>query len=131
MIKLYTDAATRGNPGPSSAGVLIVSSDGQQQLSFKLPPSSNHRAEFHAAIKGFETLLTYYATSETIFFHSDSKIVITSLEKNYSKSYAQELAALVSLQKRYRLVINRWIPEKQNKGAHNLAAQGLRQFYPL
>nr|WP_235809293.1 ribonuclease HI family protein [Liquorilactobacillus aquaticus] len=128
-IKLYTDAATRGNPGPSSAGVLIVTEVGQQQLFYKLPPTSNHHAEFLAAIKGFEAIINLYGTTETILFHSDSKIVISSIEKNYSKSYPEALATLVSLQEQCELVINRWISEKNNKGAHALALQGLHKFY--
>ena len=129
-IKLYTDAATRGNPGPSAAGVLIVTAAGQQQLFYKLPPTSNHRAEFLAAIKGFEAVIKFYGNTETIFFHCDSKIVISSIEKKYSKSYSEELAALAALQEKCELVISRWISEKNNKGAHYLALQGLHKFYP-
>ncbi|KRN06208.1 hypothetical protein FD15_GL001404 [Liquorilactobacillus sucicola DSM 21376 = JCM 15457] len=129
-IKLYTDAATKGNPGPSAAGVLIVAESGQQQLYYKLPLASNHRAEFLAAIKGFEAVIKYYDTTETILFHSDSKIVISSIEKNYSKSYPDELALLADLQNQCTLVVNRWIPEKSNKGAHSLAIQGLHHFFP-
>lgn len=32
MIKLYTDAATKGNPGPTGLGMLIVKDGHQQQL---------------------------------------------------------------------------------------------------
>lgn len=32
MIKLYTDAATKGNPGPTGLGMLVVKDGQQQQL---------------------------------------------------------------------------------------------------
>ncbi|KRL04613.1 ribonuclease HI family protein [Liquorilactobacillus oeni] len=128
MIKLYTDAATKGNPGPSSAGVLIISQGKQQQFSFALSPSSNHEAEFNAAIMGWKKVAELFGTKETILFFSDSKIVMDSIAKKYSKSYPHLLKKLLKLQKNYSLVINRWIPEKENHGAHTLALQKLHQL---
>lgn len=37
MIKLYTDAATKGNPGPTGLGMLVVKDGQQQQLKAFLP----------------------------------------------------------------------------------------------
>lgn len=59
MIKLYTDAATLGNPGPSAAGILIVTAKQQYQFSIPLPPVDNHVAEFMAVQLGLEK--NYYA----------------------------------------------------------------------
>lgn len=53
MIKLYTDAATKGNPGPTGLGMLVVKDGQQQQLKAFLPRASNHQGEFAAAIEGF------------------------------------------------------------------------------
>ncbi|KRL99977.1 ribonuclease HI family protein [Liquorilactobacillus satsumensis] len=128
LLKLYTDAATKGNPGPSSAGILIVAAQKQYQFSQQLPPSSNHEAEFNAAIAGWKKLAEFAQPAETILFFSDSRIVMDSLAKKYSKSYPQQLQQLLTLQETFPLVINRWIPEKENKGAHTLATQGLHKL---
>ena len=85
MIKLYTDAASKNNL--SSAGILLVHDKKQIQLSQPLSASDNHQAEFQAAIAGFKQALSQFANEETVFFYSDSQLVIDSLNKNYSKHY--------------------------------------------
>ena len=52
--------------------------------------------------------------------------MIDSLDKRYSKSFAPELAKLLTLHEKFPLVIDQWIPDKQNTGAHNLALQALK-----
>lgn len=126
MLKLYTDAASKNNL--SAAGILLVHNQQQTQLSFPLPDSDNHQAEFLAAIKGFELALKYCQPEETIFFYSDSQLVIDSLNKNYSKHYPKLLNQLLTLIDSLHLVVWQWVPEKENKGAHQLALQGLHKL---
>ena len=42
MIKIYTDAATKGNPGPTGLGILIIDQHHQQQLSQTIDQATNH-----------------------------------------------------------------------------------------
>lgn len=126
MIKLYTDAATKGNPGISTAGILIIKNGKQYQYAINLPNSTNHTAEFLAAITGFQYVDNLFSNTETLMFFCDSKIVIESIDKNYSKNFQKMLSELINLQKKFPLVISKWIPEKENKGAHFLATQKLR-----
>jgi len=37
MLKVYLDASTKGNPGPSGGGLLIVGEDLHEQHAFVLP----------------------------------------------------------------------------------------------
>lgn len=46
MLKVYLDASTKGNPGPSGGGIVIVGTDLHEQIAFPLPDSTNHQAEF-------------------------------------------------------------------------------------
>ena len=46
MIKVYMDASTKGNPGLSGGGILIVHENRQEQLKVPLSEGSNHQAEF-------------------------------------------------------------------------------------
>lgn len=124
MVKLYTDAAT--NKTHSAAGILVIADQKQYQFKQKITASNNHQAEFEAAILGFEYLSRNFPNAQNIFFHSDSKIVIDSLDKRYSKSFAPELAKLLTLHEKFPLVIDQWIPDKQNTGAHSLALQALK-----
>lgn len=127
MIKLYTDAATKGNPGPSGLGALVVAHQQQFQLHQSAGVLSNHAGEFAAAQFGFAYLLDHFAPTEAVYFYTDSRLLADALQKNYAKHFAPELAALQRQMAQFNLVISQWIPEKQNHGAHHLATQALHE----
>lgn len=124
MIKLFTDAATLGNPGPAGAGILIVANGQQDQTHLTLAPMSNHEAEFVAAIAGFKRLQAL-GLQGLVSFASDSKLVIQSLDKRYAKHYQSQVDELLALIATFDQVIWQWVPERDNRGAHMLAQQGL------
>lgn len=126
MIRLYTDAATKGNHGIGGVGILIVAPGIHDQTHAPLPAMSNHEAEFAAAKAGFERLVALDLHG-MVSYSSDSRLVIDALNKGYAKHYADELAALMTVVDRFDPVICQWIPERQNHGAHALAQQGLHQ----
>jgi len=130
MITLYTDAATNPKTNVSACGILIIQNGKQIQLKFDLPNSDNHEAEFHAAILAFQLLLRDYVTAEaakkmTVRFFTDSQILADSIQKKYAKHYQNLVDQLLELQDQFQLVLSMWVPEKQNRGAHQLAMQGL------
>lgn len=124
MIKLFTDAATLGNPGPAGAGILIVNGGQQDQTHLALPNMSNHEAEFAAAIAGFKRVQALQLQG-LISFASDSKLVIQSLDKRYAKHYQPQVDELLALIDACDQVLWQWVPERENRGAHMLAQQGL------
>ena len=125
LIKIYSDAASQGNPGNSGAGLVILY-DGQQiQRHHYLGNMSNHEAEFAAAIWAFQVLETLSSDTDTIMYYADSKIVIDSIHKRYAKHFSTQLAQLLHYYDSYHLIISTWIPEKQNRGAHQLAWQAI------
>lgn len=127
MIKMYTDAATKGNPGPTGLGVLIIDQHHQRQLTATVAKASNHEGEFLAAIHGFQYLLDNY-DQQTILYYTDSRLLSDAIAKNYSKHYQNLLNQLNQLLDQETMVVTRWIPEKDNHGAHNLANQALHQL---
>ena len=56
MLKVYLDASTKGNPGPSVGSQFIVGEDLQEQQSLVLPTLTNHQAEFAAMHHALEFL---------------------------------------------------------------------------
>ncbi|WP_283678731.1 ribonuclease HI family protein [Lentilactobacillus sp. Marseille-Q4993] len=129
MLKLYTDAAVKQSTQKSAAGILIVHEGHQIQLSKELVAMDNHTAEFQAAIAGFTELANLKIShDEIILFYSDSKILIDALNKQYAKHYQEYVDKLIELQSRYQAVVNEWIADNQNKGAHNLAIQKLHHL---
>ncbi len=81
---IYTDGASRGNPGPSSIGIVILDKEEQMIASKKAKISShqtNNFAEYTAvleAIKMCETL-----PYDQFVFRSDSKLLVEQLLGNY------------------------------------------------
>jgi len=51
MIKIFTDAATKGNPGPTGLGIIIIANHKQIQLAIPVDKErmDNHHGEFAAA----------------------------------------------------------------------------------
>ena len=81
MLKVYIDASTKGNPGPSGGGILIVYQGKQEQLSIPLSVGTNHQAEFEVFLKTLEFLKNKGLQNETIFCFSDSKTLVSTVEK--------------------------------------------------
>ena len=122
MLKVYIDASTKGNPGPSGGGILIVYQDKQEQLSIPLSIGTNHQAEFEVFLKTLEFLKKNDLQNETIFCFS-------TVYKNATKNelflpYLQRIQELLS---EFSLLILQWLPENKNKGADNLARQALHK----
>lgn len=129
MLKVYIDASTKGNPGPSGGGILIVYQGKQEQLSIPLSVGTNHQAEFEVFLKTLEFLKKNDLQNETIFCFSDSKTLVSTVDKNATKNelflpYLQRIQELLS---EFSLLFLQWLPENKNKGADNLARQALQK----
>jgi ribonuclease HI len=75
MLKIYTDGAARGNPGPGGAGVVIVFPDGRRRrLSRPLGHTTNNRAELLAVRVALEAVAAEHETPMQIC--TDSQNVI-------------------------------------------------------
>lgn len=55
-VKIYTDGACKGNPGPGGWGVILQYGDHEKLLSGAEVHTTNNRMELLAAIKGLEAL---------------------------------------------------------------------------
>ncbi|MCI1975163.1 MAG: ribonuclease HI family protein [Limosilactobacillus sp.] len=128
MLKIYTDAATKGNPGPTGLGILIIDQHQQQQLSQTLKTATNHEGEFAAAIAGFQYLADHYDHNETVLFYTDSRLLSDAIGKNYTKHYQKQLEQLSQLLSQFTTVVTQWVSERENRGAHNLANQALQKL---
>lgn len=128
MLRMYTDASTKSNPGPSGAGVIIIGEDIHIQLSIPLEKElSNHQAEFEAVLAGLNYLINNKMTHHELLLYSDSKIVISAIERNYVKNklFNHYLSSINKQLDHFPLFIVQWIPEAQNKEADHFARQAL------
>jgi ribonuclease HI/probable phosphoglycerate mutase len=80
---VYTDGASRGNPGPSSAGVVVCDGEGRELNAFGkvLDDGTNNQAEYKAAVEGLKAATE--ATSRWVELRSDSELVIKQLRGDY------------------------------------------------
>lgn len=131
MIRVRTDAAVNGNPGKVGIGIEILHQ--KQQFLFKESSDQlmdNHQAELWAIYRALLILQEKEWHHEVIFLNSDSKFAMMAIEKNYTKQVAyQEILKKVQGELQFfpQLFLE-WIPEKENRGADQLARQALQQI---
>jgi len=87
MIVIYTDGASRGNPGPGGYGVVLKFKQHRKELSEGFRLTTNNRMELMAAIKGLEALKE---PGHEVTIYSDSKYVIDAVEKGWLKSWVKK-----------------------------------------
>ncbi len=68
-VKLFTDGACSGNPGPGGWGVVVVQDGRIQKFSGGEASTTNNRMELQAAIEGIKKFLD----ANKIVLHTDSK----------------------------------------------------------
>ena len=131
MIKLFVDGAATGNEGYAAIGILIVEDGIQEQIGLPLEDRmDNHRAEFEALLYGLRHLKKHSKQDQLVFCYTDSKLVADSIRKKYTKKVEHKLLLEETLQDlaAFTNFYLEWIPEKENKGADNLAKNALYQL---
>jgi ribonuclease HI len=83
-IFLYTDGASRGNPGPGGYGCILISGPHRKELSQGYRLTTNNRMELLAVIAGLEAIKKN-TLPVTVF--SDSQYVVNSVEKGWLKNW--------------------------------------------
>ena len=72
LIKIYTDGACSGNPGPGGWGVFIENSGNVTELSGRDENTTNNRMELKAVIEA----LKFFTINSKLTIHTDSKYVM-------------------------------------------------------
>ena len=82
-LKIYTDGASRGNPGPASAAYVITNDEGNtlQEKSEFLGNKTNNQAEYIAVINALEMAENY--TAGRLQVNSDSNLLVNQLQGNW------------------------------------------------
>lgn len=80
MITIYTDGASRGNPGPGGYGVVLMAGNHRKEISEGFRLTTNNRMELLSVIVGLEALKK---DGSPVTIYSDSKYVVDSVEKGW------------------------------------------------
>jgi len=127
-IIIYTDGASRGNPGPAAAGFILSDVDGDrlQAKSFFLGRATNNVAEYTGFIKALEAAQEIGAKQLSVF--SDSELLVRQINGKY-KVKSEQIRPLfqqaVQLLEKFDDCKVTFVPREQNKEADSLVNQAL------
>jgi len=125
---LFADGGSRGNPGPSAYGAVVVDEDGTvvREISAYLGTSTNNVAEWSGLIAGLEAALEMGV--DDIDVRLDSELVVRQL----SGAYRVKQSHLLPLHAKAKTLLRRFarsdvahVRREQNKEADALVNQVL------
>ena len=87
IITIYTDGASRGNPGKGGYGIVMMAGKHYKELSAGYRFTTNNRMELLAVITALETLKF---TNTEITIVTDSKYVVDAVEKRWVFGWVQK-----------------------------------------
>lgn len=117
-VKLYADGGSRGNPGPSAAGYVILDEHNQLLHSDNkyLGLTTNNQAEYHALIMALEWCLKQQIPSVHVYL--DSMLVVNQL-KGIFKVKNRDLWSLYESAKEFQAKFKEFslthVPRELNK----------------
>jgi ribonuclease HI len=118
VAKLYADGGSRGNPGPSAAGYVVLDEFNNTLHADNkyLGLTTNNQAEYHALIQGLEWCLRQ--NIPTVQVYLDSLLVVNQL-KGIFKVKNRDLWSLyesaVELSKKFKKFSITHVPRELNK----------------
>ena len=101
-VRLYSDGACSGNPGPGGYGTILVYEDIEKEFSGGEKSTTNNRMELMGAIVGLEALK--YPCEVTLY--SDSKYLVDSVTKGWV--YGWQKKGWIKSDKKPALNVDLW-----------------------
>ena len=127
-VKVFTDGASRGNPGPASIGIVFYDSSHSRvgEHCEKLGEQTNNYAEYMAVIRALE--LCDQAGVETAAFYCDSQLLVRQMIGQYKVKAPQIIPLYQQAKELCQKLKNtefHHVKREQNKEADALANQAL------
>jgi ribonuclease HI len=127
-VVAYADGASRGNPGPSSYGVVVFDIEGVElhRSGRAIGHGTNNQAEYEGAIAALEAALGLDA--DEVELRMDSELVIRHLLGRYKVRNPKLIPLykrVLALRERFRRVTLTHVPRAENSVADSLANAAL------
>lgn len=127
-VRLYSDGAARGNPGPAGAGAVLVEPSGQvvDRLGKFLGTRTNNFAEYSGLLLGLRRARELGVREVEVF--ADSELMIRQLGGRYQVKSAslrplyEEALKLLNDFERVKLV---HVPREMNRAADEMSNQAI------
>ncbi len=87
MIKIYTDGAAKGNPGPGGYGAILEFNGKRKELSEGFSLTTNNRMELLAVIVALEAIKK---PGWDVLITSDSKYVVDAVTKGWLDGWVKK-----------------------------------------
>ena len=132
MIKVWTDASTRPNPGKGGIGIVFEGTL-DYDISEKIDGNklSNNQTEYMAVNRALSEILSYGFNKEEIQLYSDSELLVLQLngDKAVDKGgkYVGAYLKAKELVKHFPNLTIQYIPREENAQANMLASQALKR----
>ena len=121
MREIYTDGASRGNPGLAGIGVYIKPNIKHSKF---LGVKTNNYAEYSAILEAYNLA----SEDKELIFYIDSELAVKQLNGEY-KVKNPELKKLYDKikekEKNHDKVTYKWVPREKNKIADQLANEAI------
>jgi ribonuclease HI len=127
-LRLFSDGAARGNPGPAGAGAVLVDPDGQvvARLGKYLGTQTNNYAEYMGLLLGLKHARSLGTRELEVL--ADSELLIRQLEGRYQvksttlRPLYEEAARLLKDFSRVKLT---HVPREKNKAADEMSNRAI------
>ncbi|MCX7877066.1 MAG: ribonuclease HI family protein [Ignavibacteria bacterium] len=128
-LKVHTDGASRGNPGPSGIGIIIYDENDFILESYNefIGIATNNQTEYKAILKSLEILKKILHKEEIlkVEFYSDSQLLVKQINFDYMVKNPE----LALMNNRFHVLVKKlgvsysvnYIPRTKNKAADRLA----------
>lgn len=129
-LSIFTDGASRGNPGPASYGFIIKDDKGSilKRMGKTIGITTNNVAEYTAVLEALKFVKNMGADYSSITVNSDSKLVAQQMSGNF-KIKSKHLKPIIEQIKILSLELGgatfRHIPRNKNVLADQLANEAL------
>ncbi len=128
-IEIYIDGASKGNPGPSGIGVVILSrGETVKNISSYIGNTTNNIAEYTALIYALQEALILKA--EILKVNTDSQLLYRQIKKIYKVKNANIIGLynqVLSLMKGFKSIAINNISREDNRGADKLATKAIKE----
>ena len=128
VLRVFTDGASRGNPGPAALGVVIEDDQGMRLRGFHrwLGRATNNEAEYAALIEGLKAVKAWKPERLEVFL--DSKLVVEQMSGRWQIKHPDMRPLAAKARETVRAlgrVSYTWVPRSRNAHADRLANQAM------
>ena len=125
---VYSDGASRGNPGPASFGAVVIDPSGKEveRISEAVGVTTNNVAEYRGLIAGLEAAIAHGARNVEV--RMDSELIVRQALGRYRVKHPGLIPLferLSALRSRFDKIEFNHVPRAQNRLADALANQAL------